>query len=192
MKEITLKIDKREVTVPEGTTVLEASRRAAIKIPTLCHHEELEPYGGCRLCMVEVTKGERTRMVASCVYPVEEGLKVKTDTERIIKARKMILELLLPLVPTGPLRSLARQYGIKKSRFTTDEEPSYCTLCALCVRYCQEVIKECASGFEGRGVDRQVTLLPEKGDICVFCRKCYEICEAGRFPFISEAFPEAP
>jgi NADH dehydrogenase/NADH:ubiquinone oxidoreductase subunit G len=191
MKEITLKINKRQVTVPEGFTLLEAAQKAAVKIPTLCHHEELEPYGGCRLCMVEITRGKKTRLVAFCVYPVEEGLTVKTDTESVIKVRKMILELLLPLAPTGPLKKLAREYGVRKSRFIIDEEPSYCTLCGLCVRYCDEVIKEDAAGFIGRGIDREVLLVPEKGDACVFCRKCYELCEAGRFPLLSEAFPDS-
>jgi NADH dehydrogenase/NADH:ubiquinone oxidoreductase subunit G len=190
MKQITVQVDNREVTVPEGSTVLEAARKAAIFVPAMCYHEELEPYGACRLCMVEVTKGERTRLVASCVYPAEDGLVVRTDTERVNKIRRMILELLLPVAPTGPIKSLARMYGIRKSRFTIDTEPTYCTLCGLCVRYCDEVVKENVAGFVGRGVERKVVLLPGKGDTCVFCRKCYNLCEAGRFFNLAEGFSE--
>jgi NADH dehydrogenase/NADH:ubiquinone oxidoreductase subunit G len=186
MKKTTLQIDGRKVSVPEGTTILQAARDLGIDIPTLCHHEELLPYGACRLCMVEISRDKGGRLVASCVYPVEEGLKIKTDTTRVKKVRKMILELLLPTAPVGPLKSLASEYGIEKSRFTPEEQPTFCTLCGLCVRYCNEIVRKDAVGFVGRGVDREVSLLPGKDDICVLCRKCYDLCEAGRFPIIAE------
>lgn len=181
MKNITLKIDGKTVKVKPGTTILEAGKSVGIDIPTLCHHEKLKPYGACRMCMVEITKGKRTRLVASCCYLTEEGLVVKTDTERINKIRKMIVELLLPLAPTGPMQSLAKKYGIKKSRFPVEGEPPYCTLCGLCVRYCAEVKGENAVGFIGRGVERQIAFVPEKANICVSCTECYSLCEAGKF-----------
>jgi len=193
MERITLEIDGKKVKAEEGMTILQAAESVGVEIPTLCHHENLEPYGACRLCTVEITKNERTRLVAACCYPVENGLIVKTDSERVNEIRKIILELLLPLAPTGPLMTLAAKYGlckymkkseeegewkVKKFRFPA-EEPTYCTLCGLCVRYCAEVTKENVIGFIGRGVDRQVALVP--GKYCISCRECESICEGGEF-----------
>jgi len=193
MERITLEIDGKKVKAEEGMTLLQAAESIGVEIPTLCHHEDLEPYGACRLCTVEIIKSERTRLVAACCYPVENGLIVKTDSERVNKIRKMILELLLPLAPTGPLMTLATKYGlceyVKKSEEESEwkvkefrfpaEEPTYCTLCGLCVRYCAEVTKENVIGFIGRGIDRQVALVP--GKCCISCRECESICEGGKF-----------
>ena len=191
MKDVTLKIDGREVTVTEGTTLLEAAKSIGIPIPTLCHHPEVEPAGVCRFCMVEVKKGDRTRLVASCVYPAEAGIEVQTETEQVNRVRKMILELLLPTVASGPIKALAKKYGIDQSRFELgEEEPSHCSLCGICVRYCEQVSGGHTVTFVGRGVDRKVALLPEKGDACVFCQKCFELCHGGRFVEIAEGFPE--
>ena len=193
MEKITLEIDGKKVKAEEGMTLFQAAESVDVEIPTLCHHEDLEPYGACRLCTVEITKSERTRLVAACCYPVENGLVVKTDSEKVNKIRKIILELLLPLAPTGPLMTLAAKYGlckyvkkseeegewkIKELRFPA-EEPTYCTLCGLCVRYCAEVTKENVIGFIGRGIDRQVALVP--GKHCISCRECESICEGGEF-----------
>lgn len=192
MNTVTLEIDGKAVKAEEGMTVLQAAKNAGIDIPTLCHHDELEPYGACRFCMVEVTKDRRTKLVASCCYPVEDALIVKTDSERINRIRKVIIELVLPQAPLGPLRGLAKKYGVKESRFPLDkgEEPSYCILCGRCVRYCSEVKKLNAVGFVGRGVDRIVALVPGIGDECVACRECYEssICEGGKFVPSAEEF----
>ena len=95
MSEITLKIDDKEVKATQGMTVLEAAQSAGISIPTLCHHEKLEPFGACRICTVEVEARGRTNLVAACLYPVEENLVVKTRSERVDGIRKMLLELML-------------------------------------------------------------------------------------------------
>ena len=192
MKQITLKINGRKVTANEGQTLLQAAKGAGIDIPTLCAHEGLEPAGVCRFCMVEIKKGTRTRLVTSCVYPVENDLEVQTDTDKINKIRKMLVELLMPVAPSGPISAFARQYGIEKSRFELEEgeEPSNCSLCGLCVRYCEQIGGENAVGFFGRGVNRKVALMPDKGEECVFCRQCYKICNSGRFVELSEVFPE--
>ena len=186
MKDITLEIDGKKVKAKPGITILEAAKSVGIDIPTLCHHEKLAPYGACRLCMVEIKKGDRTRLVASCCYQAEDRLVVRTNSKRIEKIRKMIIEFLLPLAPTGPSQSLAEKYGVKKSRFPV-EEPTYCTLCGLCVRYCEEVAKENAVGFIGRGINRQIAFLPEAGNICVSCRECYSLCKGGKFVPEAEA-----
>lgn len=99
-EEITLKIDGKEVKAEKGTTILEVARTNGVEIPTLCYNEQLKPYGACRMCMVEIVRRGRRRLVSSCVYPVEEGLEVVTNNERIGKLRGMIIELLLPLADT--------------------------------------------------------------------------------------------
>lgn len=203
MKTITLEIDGKKIKAEEEMTVLQAAKSVGIDIPTLCYHEELEPYGACRLCMVEITNGKRTRLVASCCYPVEEGLVVKTAPKKVNKHRKTILELLLPLAPTGPITSLAAKYGLcelvekreggdvwKVKEFRFPAEQTDCTLCGLCVRYCAEIKKENAVGFIGRGIDRHIALVPEKGSICIDCRECYILCDGGKLPPEAAAFYE--
>lgn len=169
---IKLNMDGKQVEAREGATILETARANGIDIPTLCHAEGLEPYGACRLCMVEISKNNRKRLVASCVYVVEEGLDIKTDTEQIRRIRKTILELLWPSA-----QGLAKKYGITESRFYTKQ--SECTLCGLCVRYCKEVKKLNAAYFKGRGIDREIAILPELANECIYCRECFELCPAG-------------
>ena len=92
---VRLTIDGQQVQAEEGAMILDVARDNNIYIPSLCSHEEVTPYGACRLCLVEVAKNGRERLVASCLYPVEEGLVVKTDSERLKNNRRMIMELLL-------------------------------------------------------------------------------------------------
>ncbi len=195
MNTVTLKINGREVTAKEGTSVLEAARSLGIDIPTLCAYEELESAGVCRLCMVEITRGKKTRLVTSCVYPVENGLEVQTETDRVNNIRRMLIELLLPVAPSGPINALAKRFGVEKSRFKLEgpkEAPTNCSLCGLCVRYCEQVKGEHAVGFLGRGVNRKVALMADKGDECAFCRQCYSLCNSGRFVEMAEVFPDQP
>ncbi len=179
MEKIELEIDGKVVEAEDGMTLLQAARKVGIDIPTLCYDERLAPYGGCRLCTVEIGRNRRTRLVASCIYPVESGLTVKTESERVIKVRKMILELLLPFCPTGPIESLAKKYGLEKSRFPGEDRG--CVLCGLCVRYCAEIKKADAIGFIGRGVERDVVFLPEvAARVCSSCRECFAVCPGGK------------
>ena len=134
MREVLLQIDGREVRAREGMTVLEAAQKVGISIPTLCHHEQLEPFGSCRLCAVEVESRGWTNLVVACVYPIEENLVVRTRSEKIDRIRKMILELYLAHAPdASDLQDLAEEYGADKDRF--DKETSFCIHCGLCVRY---------------------------------------------------------
>jgi len=103
VKKVSLNINGKSVTAQEGTTILEAATNAGIQIPTLCHHDNLEPYGACRLCIVEIVKKGRRRIVASCVYPVEEGLEVETHTDKVKRIRRMIFGSIL-------LRNFTRFY----------------------------------------------------------------------------------
>lgn len=172
MKTIQLEIDGKKVQAEEGATILEVARQNGIYIPTLCNHPELKPSGVCRLCMVEISKNKREKLVASCVYPAEENLVVKTDSEKIRKIRRMIVELLWPTVP-----ALAKEFGVEKSRFVP--EHTECCLCGLCVQYCAEVGKSNAVYFKGRGINREVAVLPEFADDCAYCTKCYGLCPGG-------------
>jgi bidirectional [NiFe] hydrogenase diaphorase subunit len=181
-KEVTLSINGKEVKARQGMTILQAAQSAGIEIPTLCHHEKLAPYGACRLCTVEIVKGQRSRLVTSCVYPVEDGLIVKTESEPVTKVRKMILEMMWSRAPgVQVIRDYGIKYGIDKSKF--DVEPTFCILCGLCVRYCSEVKKNNFIGFVGRGTERQVMFLPEADfNECLKCGECYNLCPTGVMP----------
>ena len=176
MSEIRLKIDEKEVIAKEGMTLLEAARGAGISIPTLCHHDKLEPFGGCRLCIVEIDLRGRTMLVVSCVYLVEENLVVRTRSEKIDRIRKNLLELLLAHAPDSPqLKDLAAEYGADRDRYK--KEASFCIHCGLCVRYCAEVIKKNAVGFIDRGVRKEIAFIPEIAlKECAECKECFPLC----------------
>jgi bidirectional [NiFe] hydrogenase diaphorase subunit len=176
MSQILLQIDGKEVKAEDGMTVLEAARSAGISIPTLCYHERLEPYGGCRLCLVEVESRGGTRLVVSCVYPAEKNISVRTRSEKIDRIRKMILELLLAHAPDAfDLQDLAKEYGADKNRF--EKEASFCIHCGLCVRYCAEVKKKNAVGFVDRGIRKEISFIPEiASKECWGCKECFPLC----------------
>ena len=176
MSKIVLQIDGRDVEAEEGMTVLEAARSAGIFIPTLCHHEKLKPYGACRICVVETQARGRTALIASCLYPAEQGLAVKTRSEKVDKTRKILVEQLLAHAPDADaLKELAREYGADKDRF--EKEASFCILCGLCVRYCSEVKQNNAVGFFDRGATREIRFLPELSTkLCWDCKECFALC----------------
>ena len=176
MNEILLRIDGKEVRAKEGMTVLEAAQQAGISIPKLCHQEQLVPYGGCRLCIVEAGSGNSARLVVSCVYPAEENLVVKTRSAKIDRIRKTILELLLAHAPNSvQLQEMAREYGADKDRF--EKEASFCIHCGLCVRYCAEVKKLNAVGFVDRGINKEISFIPEiAAKECHDCMECFPLC----------------
>jgi bidirectional [NiFe] hydrogenase diaphorase subunit len=176
MSEIRLQIDGKAVTAREGMTVLEAAQSAGIYIPTLCHHEKLEPFGGCRLCIVEVEVHGWTKLAVSCVYLVEENLVVRTRSKKIDRIRKTLLELLLAHAPESPqLQDLAAEYGADKDRF--EKEASFCIHCGLCVRYCAEVKKKNAVGFVDRGISKEISFIPEIAlKECSDCKECFPLC----------------
>jgi len=176
MSEIILQIDGKEVRAKEGMTLLEAARNVGISIPTLCYHEKLEPYGGCRLCIVELESRGWTRLVVSCVYPVEKNLVVRTRSEKVDRIRKMIIELQMAHAPDAfDLQDLAKEYGADRNRF--EKEPSFCIHCGLCVRYCAEVKKKHAIGFVDRGIRKEISFVPEiAAKECWNCKECFPLC----------------
>jgi len=176
MTELSLSIDGVEVRAKAGMTVLEAARSAGISIPTLCHHEGLEPFGGCRICIVELEARGGARLVVSCVYPAEESLVVRTRSVKVDRIRKTLLELLLAHAPDSPqLHELAREYGADRDRF--EKDPSFCIHCGLCVRYCAEVAKKHAVGFVDRGIRKEISFIPEvAARECHACKRCFPLC----------------
>jgi len=171
-----MEIDGKEVTTDEGATLLDACRQAGIEIPTLCHHESLEPFGGCRLCIVEVEVRGWTQVVVSCVYPAKDGLLVRTRSPQIDKLRKTLLELLLAHAPESPqLQEMVAEYGAVKNRF--GQESSFCIHCGLCVRYCNEVKQLDAVAFIERGVNKEISFLPDvAARECDACKECFPLC----------------
>jgi bidirectional [NiFe] hydrogenase diaphorase subunit len=175
---IRLKINGLDVSVEEGTTLLEAAAFLGIPIPTLCYMEGLSPYGACRLCIVEIGEGKNAKLVSSCTYPAQEGLQVRTASSRVLRARKMILELLLASCPQSKvIQDLASQYDVRAQRFKQEYED--CILCGLCVRMCSEQMMAHAIGFQGRGNHRKLgTPFDIKSDVCRLCGGCMYVCPA--------------
>lgn len=178
MTVLKIKIDGKDVEVDScGTpTILEALRLAGIRIPTLCHHPALEPYGSCRLCTVQIEKNKRTRFVTACNYSAEDGLVVETCSAGVRAIRKMILELLLARCPQEKrIQELAREYGLVKSRFILEDED--CILCGLCYRVCGELVGVSAINAQNRGVERDVdTPYGELSEECIACGACALVC----------------
>jgi len=176
MNEIVLQIDGKEVVAREGMTILAAAHSAGVAIPTLCHHENLEPYGACRICTVEADARGRTSLVAACVYPVEKDLVVRTRTGKVDSIRKLLVEQMLAHAPDSEqLQELARVYGADRDRF--EKESSFCILCGLCVRYCAEVRKKNAVGYIDRGPRREICFIPEVASReCWDCKECFPLC----------------
>lgn len=175
---INITIDELNVSVEEGTTLLEAATLLGISIPTLCYIDGLSSYGACRLCVVQIGEESKAKLVSSCTYPAMEGLKVKTNSSRVIRARRMILELLLASCPQSMvIQDLALEYNVNQQRFKQEYED--CILCGLCVRICEEQMMAKAIGFRGRGKERSIgTPFDIKSDVCRFCGGCMYVCPA--------------
>lgn len=196
-----LTIDGISVKAKKGTTILDAARKYDISIPTLCHHPKLSPYGGCRLCLVEVSGINRP--VTSCTTPVREGMTVTTSSPQIEKLRKTIMELLLSDHPNDcmvcekagdcTLQELAYFYGIRENRLagerriysTRDGNPlierdmEKCILCNKCVRVCDEVQGVHAIDIAYRGFQAKVCPPFERDLDCEFCGQCIRVCPTG-------------
>lgn len=201
---VTFMLNGKEVSVKEGTSILHAARENGVDIPTLCYDENLSTFGGCRLCVVEV-EGART-LVASCTSEVREGMVVQTESEKVVSARKEIIDLLLANHPedcltceqTGKckLQDYAYRYGIKKSTYkgqkkdyaidslnpVMERDQNKCILCGKCVRVCKEVQVTGTIDFAGRGFKTRIATAfdaPIDYKNCRLCGQCISVCPTG-------------
>ena len=175
MKTLKIILNGKETTAKPDQTILEVATENGVFIPTLCHSTALEPAAMCRLCMVELTEGRRTKLVTSCNYPLRQDAEIKTDTDAIRRGRKLIIELLMARCPDSEeLKKLAGEYGANITRFTPLNDD--CVVCGLCARVCEKVGGKTLT-LSGRGVHIKVnTAFGEASPYCTGCGACVQIC----------------
>jgi len=202
---VSLTIDGQPVEVPTGATIWDAARAIGIDIPVLCHSTRMRPVGVCRVCVVDT--GARN-LQAACVRPCEEGMEVRTDTDKVERNRRMLLELLLADYPepsarevtTGDdeLLALARDYALETSRFQRDGGPTEgrrdtsssvivvdhqaCILCDRCIRGCDELQHNYVMTRSGKGATTRIAFdldVPMGESTCVACGECQAVCPTG-------------
>ncbi len=179
-----LTIDNRPIEAARTASVLEAARKAGIEIPTLCWREGIEPYGACRLCLVEFQREgwtpDYTRITASCTLPVEEGLRVETQSRRVRELRATVMQLLLARAPHSPeLLAFAERLGIGADPRLAQENET-CILCGMCVRVCAEIAGSEAISFRHRGTRRDVgPPFGRPSEFCLACGACLSVCPTG-------------
>ncbi|OFX81888.1 MAG: ferredoxin [Bacteroidetes bacterium GWE2_29_8] len=201
---INIEVNGKMITAKKGETILSAINRKGISVPTLCYMKDFVPTGACRMCVVEVEG--RPNLITACSYPVEEGLRIKTHSPRVVNARKTIIELLLSNHPDDclycernkncELQTLAEQYNVRERRisgaknlYKVDQssasiyrDPAKCILCGRCVRVCEEVEQVTAIDFVGRGNKTIINSAFNKGlnvSSCVNCGQCIMVCPTG-------------
>ena len=199
---VNLTIDDKQVTAPKTATIYDAAKLNGIKIPILCHDKKLKPFGACRMCLVEVEQ-MKGRQIPACTTPVTEGMIIRTSTPDIIKARKMVLELLLLNHPLDcpvcdksgdcDLQNLTYEYKVNSNRFTDEKfhheidynnplierDMNRCVLCGKCSRICDEIVSYGALTFIDRGIETKIGCEFEGALDCEFCGSCIAVCPTG-------------
>ena len=199
---VNLTIDDRQVTAPKSATIYEAAKMNGINIPILCHDNKLKPFGACRMCLVEVEQ-MKGRQIPACTTPATEGMIIRTSTPDIVKARKMVLELLLLNHPIDcpvcdkagdcDLQNLTYEYKVNANRFTDEKfnheidynnplierDMNRCVLCGKCARICDEIVSFGALTFVNRGIETKIGCEFEDALNCEFCGSCISVCPVG-------------
>jgi len=178
---VKVNINGQIVEVEEGTTIYKAAESAGFYIPTLCYTPIMEPYAACRICQVEVERDWGSELITSCNTTCVDGMKIKTDSERALVARRVILELMLDKCPNVPvLREMAVKHNMELPEMVPEEDAETCILCGLCVRVCSEVVGTYAISFAGRGAVREVSPpFDEESETCIACGACFSVCPTG-------------
>ncbi|GAF80004.1 unnamed protein product, partial [marine sediment metagenome] len=173
---VTLTIDGARMRVPEGTSVLDAALDHGICIPHLCHMRGVLDIGVCRLCLVEVVEDGRSKITTSCTLGAKEGMVIRAHTEKILKLRRNVAELLVAEAPNSrAIQDIAVRCGVTEVRYPFHH--ANCVLCGRCVRVCSEVWQSKVLGFVGRGKDRHVALpFNERPEYCKRCWSCIDVC----------------
>ena len=199
---VNLTIDDIQVSVAPEATIYDAAKAAGIRIPILCHDKKLHPFGGCRMCLVEIEQ-MKGRLIPACTTPVSEGMIVRTSTDEIMKARKLVLELLLLKHPLDcpvcdaagdcDLQNLTYEYKVEKNEFTDEKfrwkidyenplierDQNRCIHCGKCSRICDEIVSFGAYSFINRGIEAKIgTPFDDKLD-CEYCGSCISVCPVG-------------
>ena len=174
-------IDGKACEAEHGEYILAVAKRNGIDIPTLCNSDALPGMGSCRLCVVELIERNKTKVVASCIYPITREVEIRTDSQRIIGIRKSIMKLLLSHVPGNEyLNSISEQCGLRPSKpLELPEKVDDCILCGLCVKACEELGANAISTV-GRGTNKKIsTPYDEPSAVCVGCGSCAAVCPTG-------------
>lgn len=208
VKTVTLTIDNKSCTVPEGTTILEAAQSMGITIPTLCYMKELAPDGSCRMCTVEIEGGRKGGLVPACAEHCGRGMVVYTRSERVVEARKFILDLLLSnhtlecfsCARNGSckLQEYCLEYGVEKTSFPIGKHapigkgdtsnrfyefrPDKCIMCRRCARVCEKLQGRDVLSLAGRGFDTHISTcydIARTDPTCESCGNCVAACPTG-------------
>lgn len=201
---VKLTINGKTTKVKEGITILQAAESVGAKIPHLCYHKSLSPSSSCRICVVEIE--DARSLVASCSYPVSEGMKIKTDTERVLNARRLVIDLLLSNHPADcltcekngvcELQKYAYELGVTSTSFEgaktwypvdtsnpfIERDYNKCILCGRCVKVCDEIQMLNIPNFANRGFDTKISTFcdsPLQETDCAFCGQCVAVCPVG-------------
>ena len=191
---IKLTIDGQEIQVEEGTTVKTAAENLGIEIPSLCFHPLIGALGHCRLCVCEITKDNKSKVVTSCNFPIRkesEGLSVSTSSETIMKTRKNLLEMMVSRWPNVPvLKYYAGEYGVKQPRYEhplVNESENACILCGKCVYACRNIVHQNIIDFSYQGYKRQVVMpFDEMNPDCLGCGTCAYVCPTDAISLIDD------